>query len=214
MGPQFFHCGNDQISTRTPLGDGLQWGRSSFTAEIERNNAQAVEVTLLQWGRSSFTAEIRVANLFDERALIASMGPQFFHCGNVVNVDQSSPNGCASMGPQFFHCGNIVSTAFSLRPERCFNGAAVLSLRKWSDHRRRRFQAGSFNGAAVLSLRKFSLSGGSHNVSRNASMGPQFFHCGNKRSRWGSSPWTPLQWGRSSFTAEIANSNSATTPKP
>jgi len=113
MGPQFFHCGNPTESLLRVIGDvGLQWGRSSFTAEIQRIREHPP------------TSEA------------ASMGPQFFHCGNACSLSQKShdengfngaavlslrkcPNGigrgpgreAASMGPQFFHCGNPYSHA-------------------------------------------------------------------------------------------------------
>jgi len=83
MGPQFFHCGNlvktvkigkmltgfngaAVLSLRkclvlppgTPRIDPLQWGRSSFTAEMPAVAARLSRRPELQWGRSSFTAEI------------------------------------------------------------------------------------------------------------------------------------------------------------
>jgi len=107
MGPQFFHCGNlpwprshryeaqsfngaAVLSLRKwvpvvwtlPGGALLQWGRSSFTAEISQTINRAPNADVLQWGRSSFTAEIiPTATEWDEAGK-ASMGPQFFHCGN------------------------------------------------------------------------------------------------------------------------------------
>jgi len=89
-----------------------------------------------------------------QRTLMASMGPQFFHCGNVhVGWPHPTPP-AASMGPQFFHCGNKMIVRLRKRGKQCFNGAAVLSLRKYEHAYALRVAGLSFNGAAVLSLRK------------------------------------------------------------
>jgi len=160
----------------------LQWGRSSFTAEIWLasprlnqawpapmcfNGAAVLSlrkswVTLrkksgwhtLQWGRSSFTAEIAYPT-FGKIAAYSFNGAAVLSLRKLGRLSADAAQMGASMGPQFFHCGNGTETASCVVPITCFNGAAVLSLRK-SGH-------GSGTGLGIAKL----------------------------------------QWGRSSFTAEI-----------
>jgi len=131
MGPQFFHCGNrPSCISGDCLDEGFngaavlslrKWGVGAFFA-VQRGR--------LQWGRSSFTAEIPYPTTETIAARIASMGPQFFHCGNKYRRTTVDTNIHASMGPQFFHCGNPSFCMISWASSSGFNGAAVLSLRK------------------------------------------------------------------------------------
>ena len=77
----------------------------------------------------------------------ASMGPQLYRCGNVEGLTWHTRQSSrfASMGPQLYRCGNGHTS-----PD--FNGAATLSLRKFSD------------GGLMDCI---------------ASMGPQLYRCGN-----------------------------------
>ena len=110
----------------------------------------------------------------------------------------------ASMGPQLYRRGNGALALGLVPGNRCFNGAATLSLRKlcivfasksttyllqWG----RNFIVAeilqiaslgcsimhSFNGAAILSLRKWNLLRRARGVTLEASMGPQLYRCGN-----------------------------------
>jgi len=107
------------------------------------------------------------------------MGPQFFHCGNALIQKNIFMGKCASMGPQFFHCGNGCVGGNIFNKTKASMGPQF-------------FHCGNHDWA-VYELRPIF-----------ASMGPQFFHCGNLRH---TPPLhcrrAPLQWGRSSFTAEI-----------
>ena len=132
MGPQLYRCGNvAEIRHLREDIDMLQWGRNFIVAEI-RHHARHWNANFgLQWGRNFIVAEMR------------SRPPE---------PQADSP---ASMGPQLYRCGNLSYFIYMKYINSCFNGAATLSLRKFSD---------------VL-----------HGMIREltASMGPQLYRCGN-----------------------------------
>ena len=134
----------------------LQWGRNFIVAEMLRIFLGFCRQNQLQWGRNFIVAEIERCCDSNHYAPLASMGPQLYRCGNLIG-------------------GMIRSNRFV-----CFNGAATLSLRKFSKSETS-FTVGinSFNGAATLSLRKFQGSKKVPSRTRNASMGPQLYRCGN-----------------------------------
>jgi len=111
--------------------------------------------------------------------MLASMGPQFFHCGNFLKLKNDSLKNKASMGPQFFHCGNTHSPHPHRHATNSFNGAAVLSLRKCS------FRTSPQPAQPVLQWGRSSFTA---------------------EMTWSVLPTMvveSLQWGRSSFTAEM-----------
>jgi len=188
-----------------PLSEGpLQWGRSSFTAEMRPHvggvgaNVHAsmgpqffhcgnaaffvgyvAGVGRLQWGRSSFTAEMRRVARTATWSKSASMGPQFFHCGNCHQACEPVFEHVASMGPQFFHCGNRCSEIHGVRRARASMGPQFFHCGNHRPGHHSPRRTTRFNGAAVLSLRK----------------------CAHEQQSGQSC--AALQWGRSSFTAEM-----------
>ena len=61
----------------------------------------------------------------------ASMGPQLYRCGNVLQRSVWSDGMGASMGPQLYRCGNTACANSLGSHTTRFNGAAILSLRKF-----------------------------------------------------------------------------------
>ena len=60
------------------------------------------------------------------------MGPQLYRCGNSADAQGALPGRVASMGPQLYRCGNFLSDQRRISPMMGFNGAATLSLRKFT----------------------------------------------------------------------------------
>ena len=109
MGPQLYRCGNSQFPIDAP-----------------------VVIVLLQWGRNFIVAEIYRIIRPGRRRIPASMGPQLYRCGNRGNRHQPGTGNGASMGPQLYRCGNVTLAGFGGGLYICFNGAATLSLRKFT----------------------------------------------------------------------------------
>jgi len=65
-------------------------------------------------------------------SLSASMGPHSFECGNTKRVSFSEHAETASMGPHSFECGNCQRVRAARLSEGCFNGAALVRVRKFA----------------------------------------------------------------------------------
>ena len=65
----------------------------------------------------------------------------------------------ASMGPQLLRCGNYPNAHGIAALRICFNGAAAITLRKFTGYLAWDRAGTSFNGAAAITLRKFTWLG-------------------------------------------------------
>ena len=108
MGPQSYDCGNSSLAYASYWLRLASMGPQSYDCGnmLDRTGMKAGD-SWLQWGRSRTTAEIRREAVVDREPDAASMGPQSYDCGNVP-----------------------VPARYAVRGS-CFNGAAVVRLRKY-----------------------------------------------------------------------------------
>ena len=163
--------------------DVLQWGRNFIVAETRFRHPVLARQPELQWGRNFIVAEtvpsacgrwpgqtcFNGAATLSLRKLVArgrqillqagaSMGPQFYRCGNVSPglVDEIAVP--ASMGPQLYRCGNEIAK---------YPHTYIANLLQWG----RNFIVAETEGLAPLG-----------DGVPLASMGPQLYRCGNMSS--------------------------------
>ena len=228
MGPQLYRCGNQSVtasprsslscfngaatlSLRKPISicgstdplTTLQWGRNFIVAETCFSPLNRTECHWLQWGRNFIVAETSSPLTPLLSAVVASMGPQLYRCGNVTSPPYWAQRDYASMGPQLYRCGNglllihlNLSLHASMGPQlyRCGNDLYVVRVvpRPGASMGPQLYRCGNvfldprrgypgprFNGAATLSLRKLRLAPITLLRHRHASMGPQLYRCGN-----------------------------------
>ena len=90
MGPQLFSRGNSPVWPKSSvLTAGLQWGQSFSAVEIEQPPTAIDAVERLQWGHSFSAVEILCQVLRPETPESASMGPQLFSRGNLVEIREA-----------------------------------------------------------------------------------------------------------------------------
>ena len=132
------------------------------------------------------------------------MGPQLYRCGNDIADVGPIGSARASMGPQLYRCGNLSRGIASHGRCACFNGAATLSLRKFSVITTCR---GNSTQASMGPQLYRCGNGGSHAKVHHtilASMGPQLYRCGNSTCRCHQFVSVlALQWGRNFIVAEM-----------
>ena len=184
MGPQLYRCGNVYSPAglaRTLMG--LQWGRNFIVAEICLGiRSIMTAITMLQWGRNFIVAEMNGAldNITTDAML--QWGRNFI-------VAEIHTRGCtlsasvrASMGPQLYRCGNRRIAPCVNPIAICFNGAATLSLRKFT-------KLGNKNGNVYIVVLQWG---------RNFIVAEIRPACATSRCR----SWS-LQWGRNFIVAEM-----------
>jgi len=189
MGPHSFECGNEP-GTQLPQRR-IQRFNGAALVRVRKSSMRWLRTSSpsrLQWGRTRSSAEMWLLE-------------RFFGC-----------RGLASMGPHSFECGNG-SRRPSIAPRAaCFNGAALVRVRKSRGERCRT------------------------TATRHASMGPHSFECGNSAMRRTSRARirfngaalvrvrkslaacqtapkrSTLQWGRTRSSAEMCRCSSSCGP--
>ena len=135
-------------------------------------------------GAAVFRLRKRPSRVLDRYSTVtASMGPQSCDCGNRGRCNRQRVLRQASMGPQSFDCGNWLSWRWlSLsRPMLQWGRSLSTAETAWLQQIVRS-AAVCFNGAAVLRLRKRCALRRVVGDASGASMGPQSFDCGNVQS--------------------------------
>ena len=89
----------------------------------------------------------------------ASMGPHFFKCGKLDQLQAWLDPPQASMGPHFFKCGKKKAKAPVVLLDTSFNGAALFQVRKGDELSYYRAKGFCFNGAALFQVRKEVIEG-------------------------------------------------------
>ena len=156
MGPQLYRCGNqsliDGLETPHTL---LQWGRNFIVAEMPILAAMGLGGLSLQWGRNFIVAEIRGFKTRSFEAVLASMGPQLYRCGNQeIAKDQDIIKALLQWGRNF-----IVAEIGMTKKFTC-KGCKL----QWG----RNFIVAEIYQFLFRTYRNLS-----------ASMGPQLYRCGN-----------------------------------
>ena len=227
MGPQLYRCGNKDMRHRVSSYRQLQWGRNFIVAETDTTGCRReITCTCFNGAATLSLRKYRIRHQDIDTLRPASMGPQLYRCGNVLQcsvwrdgmgasmgpqlyrygndvlVHRPYLSWLASMGPQLYRCGNIGSDRLSREKCRCFNGAATLSLRKCTTMQCMARWHGRFNGAATLSLRKLSA---------GTACGPRLSRFNGAATlslrkqparRPGHRRYNTLQWGRNFIVAE------------
>ena len=183
----------------------LQWGRNFIVAEMSSAYPHISGQGELQWSRNfivaeisgSVTASLSIESLqWSRNFIVVEMPPV---------VKQQIKAAMASMEPQLYRCGNVAGSGSAVLSTSSFNGAATLSLRKFTARALSCTGIICFNGAATLSLRKYVGVFGKECGSA-ASMEPQLYRCGNPVPQCMQARLPDmLQWGRNFIVAETRN---------
>ena len=179
MGPQLYRCGN--VPGELPhLGRTavLQWGRNFIVAEMPADQHGGRVEHQLQRGRNFIVAEISYRTRVCVMELRLQWGRNFI----VAEISYRTRVCVMELRLQWgrnFIVAEISYRTASFAGPRSFNGAATLSLRKYS----------------YLPAPSLPLTG--------ASMGPQLYRCGNATAEEGITDVLELQWGRNFIVAEI-----------
>ena len=110
MGPQLYRCGDQAHSLFTAIANNRRFNGAatlSLRRPTVKGSVRRSVLTMLQWGRNFIVAETRIH-------------------GSRCNKNH------ASMGPQLYRCGDAtgITAKMTVHPNRRFNGAATLSLRR------------------------------------------------------------------------------------
>jgi len=229
MEPQLFSRGNSHKASNCLLLSCCFNGAAAFQPrKLFLLNSSSVTLNELQWSRSFSAAEISHAGTVTALSMPASMEPQLFSRGNLLDaIDPSNPpagfNGAAafqprkcapisggahsfhhaSMEPQLFSRGNLSWMRMSTDGFWGFNGAAAFQPRKSSTSESISFSESRFNGAAAFQPRKSAPRRGSR-TGTGALQWSRSFSAAEIGPVSGSvNPGDGLQWSRSFSAAEI-----------